>query len=178
MNPKQTLRETLLKKRRSLSVERQKEARDKILRELYPRLEPFSVILSFASKEEEVDLWPLNAKLAEEGRLALPYTEDDRTLTPYLVKDIVADLKAHTKWKVREPVPTLCLAVDHLSAILVPGLGFDQGKHRLGYGVGCYDRLLATQSCPSIGVGFKEQFLERPIPTDSHDIPLKEILLF
>ena len=84
------------------------------------------------------------------------------------------------KWQVLEPDPKRCprVAVEEVEIIIVPGLAFDRGHGRLGYGKGHYDRFLMHLSCLLIGVGFKEQLLEEPFLHEKHDIPLTEIYLF
>ncbi len=59
--------------------------------------------------------------------------------------------------------------------IIVPMLGFDRSGHRLGYGKGYYDRLLASSPTPSIGVAFATQELAE-LPHAPHDIPLDWIV--
>ncbi|MDR1775817.1 MAG: 5-formyltetrahydrofolate cyclo-ligase [Actinomycetes bacterium] len=63
---------------------------------------------------------------------------------------------------------------DRLDVILVPGLAFDRAGHRLGYGKGYYDRLLAMrppgQTRPvTIGISYDETLFQA-LPTDPHDI--------
>lgn len=99
----------------------------------------------------EIDLNPLNQLLSSEGRLFL---------VPYTLEALIH-------------VP-----LSKVDCILVPGLGFDREKYRLGYGKGYYDRFLAqVGEIPTIGVGFKEQFCEELLPRDPWDIPVKELLL-
>jgi 5-formyltetrahydrofolate cyclo-ligase len=81
-----------------------------------------------------------------------------------------------------EPDPTLAPALDmqeasHICA-LIPGLAFDKQHHRLGYGKGHFDQLLANTSCKTIGIGFKEQLLEEMLPVESHDQKLDDVMLF
>jgi 5-formyltetrahydrofolate cyclo-ligase len=65
---------------------------------------------------------------------------------------------------------------DDFDVIIVPMLGFDKALHRIGYGGGYYDRFLATQpSAKTIGVCFEQGKLEH-IPTEPHDITLKQII--
>lgn len=180
MSPKHELRRILIEKRLDISPYRRQEAREKAEKVLSARLKPFARVLSFASKEEEIDLWPLNAHLAQEGKLLLTKVMPDDILTPFHVKDLERDLSETGRWKLKEPLPKQCpaLPLDQIDCVLVPGLGFDNRRHRLGYGMGHFDRFLAHLSCPFFGVGFQEQFVEEPLPTEPHDIALTEIFLF
>lgn len=64
-----------------------------------------------------------------------------------------------------------------LDMIVVPLVAFDQTGARLGYGGGCYDRYLPTLSpaCQIIGIAFDEQRVDH-VPTDTHDLPLPNIV--
>ena len=66
---------------------------------------------------------------------------------------------------------------DMLGMIIVPLVAFDRTGARLGYGGGCYDRYLPTlsASCHIIGIAFEEQRVDR-VPTDTHDLPLPNII--
>jgi len=60
--------------------------------------------------------------------------------------------------------------------ILVPGIGFDKNGHRLGHGMGYYDKLLENVNHSWIvGLAFEFQILET-IPTEKHDIPVNKII--
>jgi 5-formyltetrahydrofolate cyclo-ligase len=61
--------------------------------------------------------------------------------------------------------------------ILVPVVGFDQQRYRLGYGDGFYDRTLAVMSGKpySIGIGYDDLLLETIYP-QPHDIPMDVIV--
>ena len=180
MKSKEEVRKKLLELRQNISQERRKEARQSLLEVLYPHLQSFSRILSFASKEDEIDLWPLNSKLAKEGRLLCPRLASATELLPFVVDDFKTQLVMNPKWNVLEPDPDLCptVAFDHISCVLVPGIGFDANNQRLGYGKGHYDRFLAKLKCPFYGIGFNEQHLTAPIPVKTHDVPLTEVYLF
>jgi len=179
MNRKHQLRRLLIEKRLFVSVQRRNEARQKLLKELLPKLEGFSFVLSFASKQEEIDLWPLNEHLAHQKRLVLPRIEDSE-IVPYSVHDIHHDLEETGHWKILEPASCHCqkIPLKKLGCVLVPGLGFDSKHHRLGYGKGYFDRFLKQVSCPVFGVGFNEQRLEELIPVEPHDVPLTKVYLF
>ncbi len=61
--------------------------------------------------------------------------------------------------------------------LLVPGLAFDDGGHRIGYGRGFYDALLARlpEDVLTVGVGFEAQ-MHLPVPVDPHDWPVQALL--
>ena len=63
-----------------------------------------------------------------------------------------------------------------LDVIIVPMLGFDENLHRIGYGGGYYDRLLAAHPrALRIGVCYESGKVEQ-IPIEPHDIPLNLII--
>lgn len=176
---KQARRNKLKAIRDGIPPQRRKEASERTCAEIIGLLEPEGFILSFPSFGSEIDLWPLNQELAHRGRLVLPRISG-KDLILYQV-DHLTHLEPHT-WGQLEPVPSLCRQVDLnlIEIVLVPGLAFDLNtKHRLGYGGGHYDRLLAT-GLPGLqkwGVGFREQAMDG-LPSEAHDIVMDEILVF
>ncbi len=64
-----------------------------------------------------------------------------------------------------------------LDMIIVPLVAFDRAGARLGYGGGCYDRYLPTVApeCQIVGIAFDEQRVDH-VPTDTHDLPLPNIV--
>lgn len=61
--------------------------------------------------------------------------------------------------------------------LLVPGLAFNDQGHRLGYGRGFYDALLANlpEGVLTVGVGFEAQ-MHLPVPVEPHDWPVQALL--
>lgn len=60
-------------------------------------------------------------------------------------------------------------------ALLIPCLGFNPQKFRLGYGGGFYDRTLANLPCPiSIGIAYSD--LCKTFDVEEHDIPMDIII--
>ncbi len=109
-------------------------------------------ILSFTPVGSEIDLNPLNDYLKARGLLFL---------VPYKIDSIIE------------------APLSEIDCILVPALGFDRERYRLGYGKGYYDRFLAAVGeIATIGVGFKEQLCDELLPRDPWDVPVKELLLF
>ena len=173
---KEELRAELKKARRELSEERRNEASNALLTSLFPSLAPYKTVLSFASLPEEVDTTPLNRFLAKIGRLLLPKVEGT-SLKIYRVHNL--DHLCPSRFGLLEP-SVMCEEVpkEEVGVVLVPGLAFDHTHHRIGYGKGYYDRLLASiPHCSTIGLGFKEQLLET-LPTEPTDFPLTTLSLF
>jgi 5-formyltetrahydrofolate cyclo-ligase len=61
--------------------------------------------------------------------------------------------------------------------VVVPGLAFAAGGHRLGQGGGWYDRFLSNvrSDCVTIGVAFAAQVLDE-LPIEAHDVALDVIV--
>lgn len=122
------------------------------------------MVASFASFGDEIDLWPINEGLAQEGRLLLPKIVGQELLFCSVAQ--LKDLKL-SAWGILEPTAQSYAGM--IDAILVPGLAFDRNGHRLGYGKGYYDRFLNTFNGQKIGVGFKEQMTDS-LPAEAHDV--------
>lgn len=77
-----------------------------------------------------------------------------------------------------EPHPDSPTLQPHeVDLILVPSVGCDVQRYRLGYGGGFYDRLLSSQewaSKPTIGIVFEFAYLPQ-LPVDPWDKPLHSI---
>jgi 5-formyltetrahydrofolate cyclo-ligase len=64
------------------------------------------------------------------------------------------------------------VAAKDLDLIIVPGVAFDKSGHRVGYGGGVFDRLLASApQAVRIGLGFECQITTR-LPSQKLDEPL------
>ncbi|HSW73355.1 MAG TPA: 5-formyltetrahydrofolate cyclo-ligase [Chlamydiales bacterium] len=170
---KNNLRKEYLKIRETLSQKRRKEASLKAMELLTQDLP----ILSFASFKNEIDLWPLNHELAKRRQLLLPKMTKEG-LTIYWVDDIQKLIPTNNGLLEPDPNNSLIFSSEKQLLALIPGVAFDQKKHRLGFGKGYYDRFL--KSAPYVtkwGVGFKEQ-LSLDLPIEDHDVRMDKLLLF
>jgi 5-formyltetrahydrofolate cyclo-ligase len=107
--------------------------------------------------------------------IALPKVKG-KDLEIYLVNNLEKDLEVGS-FQVKEPNDN-CERVDAAPpVILVPGLAFDRNtNHRLGYGGGFYDQLLArSTSSQTIGVCFEFQLVDA-LPRELHDMPVDSIV--
>ena len=58
--------------------------------------------------------------------------------------------------------------------VIVPALAFDRSGYRLGYGGGYYDRMLASASCPCVGLAFHDLLVET-LPREEWDRPVSDV---
>lgn len=73
---------------------------------------------------------------------------------------------------VSEPQGQTIMSPERLDLIVVPGIGFDRQGHRIGYGLGYYDRALAACiNADFIGLAYSFQVVDR-LPEEKHDIRL------
>ena len=72
------------------------------------------------------------------------------------------------------PAGTSQVPREAVSAAVLPGLAFDLGGRRLGYGGGFYDRLLAGWTVPTIGMT-PAGLLVPQLPAEPHDVPMEFI---
>ena len=176
MNQKAEIRKSFLALRDSLSQARRLEASNLAYHELAKIDSKY--ILSFFSFGSEIDLYPFNCLLAEQGRLILP-KRNGQELELYRVKDLFNDLEI-ISLGLREPIAPRCEKIDPTSIdlALIPGITFDSDRFRLGFGKGHYDRFLAKHKLKTMGIGFREQLIETLLPKDEWDVPLDTLSLF
>ena len=144
-----------------------------------PTFQNADVVLAYASFGTELQTDELLRRVLDDGRvLVLPRVEGGG-LGLYEVRDLASDLAPGTGG-IREPVPDQCPAVDRggVGFALIPGVAFDRGGRRLGYGGGFYDRLLAgglPGGTPLVSGAFEVQILDE-VPTDPHDAPVDVVV--
>ncbi len=177
MKRKQELRSFYRARRESLLPEARKLQSFRVEKKIFFNLPEKGYVASYYSIKYELNMWHLNERLASEERLVLPFTQNDFSLRLYLVKDLEKDISVDDKG-IPAPDPQRCPEVepDKVKAIIVPGLAFDMDNYRLGYGKGCYDKLLAgLDNVMKIGVTFDECLTEK-LPHTENDVPVDIVL--
>ncbi len=79
-----------------------------------------------------------------------------------------------SRYGIMEPVSDLEYDKSNIDLILVPGLGFDEMKYRIGYGAGYYDRYLQGYSGVTCGLSYQKTFVKTVFPK-IHDISLSYV---
>lgn len=126
--------------------------------------------------------WPLQG----EPDLSAAYAQLERLGARLLLPVVVARDAAleFADWRVGEAMVKDAMGVAvpadlrlraYPAALLVPCLGFNQGRYRLGYGGGFYDRTLARTPRPqTVGIAYAR--LQVAFAADLHDVPLDIVI--
>ena len=169
-------REALIAQRVALPPDKRSTASDSITRRLQALLTTEPRCLGFYWPfRGEYDPRPLARALHAKGiPLALPVVV--AKAQPLIFRPWWPGIKmAHGVWQI--PIPAEGDPVEP-DTLLVPLVGFDANRYRLGYGGGFYDRTIAamTSRPRTIGVGFQCGRL-RTIHPQPYDIPMDEIVV-
>lgn len=162
--------------------EGERVAKNAAIRERLFSLKEFSgvrKVFFYASFGKEVDtIESLKRALREGKTVMLPKIErSDMTLEIYEIDSAEGLEKGYMG------IPEPHVSAEHrrrlrdIELVVVPGVAFDPTGGRLGYGKGCYDRLLAnTRDLPPlVGIAFEEQMVDE-IPSEPHDLKLDIII--
>jgi 5-formyltetrahydrofolate cyclo-ligase len=182
------LREAKLAMRREVLARRdglEARARDAASRAIGERIAALSsfgdartVLLTLAYRSEWDTLPLLRAALAAGKTLAVPRVDASaRMLSLHVLRDPAADVAPGYRGipEPREDSPRI--AAQDIDWVLVPGVAFDHGGHRLGYGGGFYDRLLPLirAGAPRVAGAYDAQLVER-VPAAPHDLTIDAIV--
>lgn len=131
------------------------------------------VVMLFLSSPTEIDTAPLALKAWQEGKsVAVPKVSwNQRRMLPVEITSLATGIT--NTGPVREPIGGKPITLDLIDLVIVPGVGFTPTGHRIGRGMGFYDRFLAQPDFlgVSCGLGFEEQIVQE-LPVLDHDMPL------
>ena len=145
-----------------------------------PELESAKKIMSFVSKEKEVNTFDLMENLLDEGYLLyVPYTiTENNNLGTAQINDLDSELKEgvfgvmEPKKSIRDEEPP-----HDLDIIIVPGAVFTRDGYRIGYGGGYYDSFLNDYGKNALKVGFcYSKFIIDQFPVEEHDIAVDLVI--
>jgi 5-formyltetrahydrofolate cyclo-ligase len=132
------------------------------------------VVMLYLSTSTEVDTAPLALRAWQDGKtVVVPKVSwDQRRMLPVEISSLTAGLTT-TGAGVREPIAGAPIPLNLIDLVIVPGLGFTTDGHRIGRGMGFYDRFLAQSDFIglSCGLAFEEQIVPA-LPVLDHDIAL------
>ena len=172
---KRTLRATVMQVRDALPDAVRQDASQRIAARILALAEyarARSVLLTLPFRSEWDAALVARAALADRKQVIVPRVDAPaRTLALHRLEALGRDIVAGYRG-IPEPRASLALArPDEVELALVPGVAFDAGGARLGYGGGYYDRLLPLLGprVPRIAGAFDEQIVAA-VPTAAHDL--------
>ena len=177
---KKAIRTQMLQLRTALSVAARAERSYRIearLKELHVVRQGSSFALFWPIEAKgEVDLRALDAYLRLLGKEIVYPTLEVRTGTPALARvnhPTELALRGHGFLEPPKEAPL----VQSVDVVFVPGFAFDPSGHRIGYGSGFYDRLLASlpSSTERIGVAFDFQWIPE-VGVSAGDVPVDRVV--
>jgi len=129
-------------------------------------------ILMYYPIHKEVDLRPLLTKYAGQKTFLFPVTHRySMEVRPYDGEDMMR------RGRLGVPEPQTKTWKGPIDLILVPGVVFDQHRHRIGRGGGYYDKYLAKHHhVKKIGVCYSFQLKKHSIPHSSLDQKMDRIV--
>lgn len=178
---KQEIRKRVLALRRSLRAEEVEARSSRVLAGLTESgvLVEKRVVAIYAAADNEVRTRPLFDRLKVQGRtVVLPRV---RGRGPELDFYPVSDWSVLRSSGLGIPEPPgkgEPMPAEVFDLVIVPGVAFDAEGGRLGYGMGCYDRVLGRlrPEVPRVGIGYDFQLVDR-LPVEPHDLPLTLIVV-
>ncbi len=143
-----------------------------------PEFAAARVVMLYLSTPQEVDTAPLALRAWQDGKtVAVPKVSwDQRRMLPIEIASLQTGL-AKTGQGIIEPVSGNPIPTDFIDLVIVPGLGFTPTGHRIGRGMGFYDRFLAQPEFIglSCGLAFDDQIVPQ-LPVLDHDVPLSMLV--
>ena len=176
------LRTQLLRQLKQQEEDARRQRSEAIRRKVF-RLTAFrraKTVCCYVALPYEVQTWRLiEEMLLKKKRVVVPVVRPrSKRLALSEVRDPAAEL-APGAFGVFEPKRSARRAVPprDLDLVLVPGIAFDRRGHRLGHGLGYFDRFLARlpKDTPTVGLAYRFQLVDR-LPAASHDRAVQTVL--
>jgi 5-formyltetrahydrofolate cyclo-ligase len=177
---KQTLRQALLARRRSLSIDFIKIGSAKI-NEWLCSWAPFQnarTVMTFLSMPDEPQMDEMISLTLQSGKtVCVPHL---RSVYGYMDASRLTGtgdlVPGRLGLRVPNPDKIDIVSPGDIDLILVPGVVFDLTGQRIGMGAGYYDRfLIAAPQAMLVGVAWRFQLIAE-IPQEKHDIPMHWIV--
>ena len=139
-----------------------------------PEVRRAKTVMLFSTFGSEVPTGSLIRRLHERGVVvALPRIEN-ADLVP--VAYVPGDPTSTTSFGAQEPVGGTPLDPASIDVVAVPGVAFDRGGRRIGYGGGYYDRFLRGLPAFTVALAFDLQVADEALPTGRFDLPVQAVV--
>lgn len=177
---KKQLRKTLIQIRSDIPEELRESKSHKIVdqiltSEAYRKAE---ILFCFYPFRDEIRIdYLFEQALTDNKRIAFPVCLSPGHMESFVPQDLYKMAKDSYGIPAPDPQRDQKIEPEDLDLVIVPLLGFDRRRYRIGYGAGFYDRYLPrlSREADIIGVAFSEQEVPK-IPHDQYDFVLPAIL--
>ena len=121
----------------------------------------------------------IRSEVATSGIFAAAVQAGKQVLYPRTVGTTLEFVKVETlealessRFGICEPRMGEAFPLTKVDLVVLPGVAFDEKGIRLGYGLGCYDRVFAAADRPTlVGLAYDFQVVAS-LPREEHDIPV------
>lgn len=144
---------------------------------LAERLPPGAIVATYAAKGSEVETSRIDGFARAHGWV-VAYPRVDGSARSLAFHAVSPEQLAPSRFGLREPsADAAAVAIDEITAFVVPGLAFDRSGGRIGWGRGHYDATFAAASDAAlrIGLAFECQLVEQ-VAREPHDVALHTII--
>ncbi len=177
---KARLRKLMLEKRRLLDPGEVQQGSAAVMDNLKSSglLENCGLFALYASAGGEVNTRPLFEELVERGKIVVLPRVRGRGPEIDFFQASDWDALETSSFGIPEPVPSAePVPPGEFDFVLVPGVAFDRRGARLGFGMGCYDRVLEKirPGTPAVGVAYDFQVVDE-VPAEPHDVFLTAVV--
>lgn len=133
-----------------------------------PEFQEASCIYAYVDYNKEVSTREIIKKAWEEGkRVAVPKVTGPHEMKYYYLEDFFQLKPGYFQIPEPEDCPE---AAEEDAFLIVPGVAFDENRHRAGYGQGFYDRYLAAhRKHKTAAIAFEFQIVGE-VPAEDTDI--------
>ncbi len=170
---KNQIRKQNKEKRRAMSKDEAREKSSAAARaftewDIYKNSKQIMVYLPLGNETDTKDV--VLAAFRDGKRLVLPVT-DAKTgiITPCIYEKDTKLIKG--AFSVSEPASIVPADMSKTDVVLVPGIAFDKSGNRVGFGKGCYDRLLKDATAIKVGYCYDFQVCDE-IPACEYDVKM------
>lgn len=162
---KKQLRLQYLKSLKNVSQEQKKQWDESIFQQFVKSeyFHDYDTIALYFSLPYEVDtIRIIEFLLTNNKKVALPRMAD-QTLVFYYINSL-DDLVVDNQWQIKQPKSSNQVAdVKELELIILPLVGFNEKKYRLGHGKGYYDRFLVNANFKALKLVLAYKIQEIPL---------------
>lgn len=170
---KERIRKSMLKMRKSVSqsevLEKSNLIQLNVLRSNHFAIsESLGVYLPIDNEVRTQEI--IQRGLDSAKKVALPSIESNRMRFYQLDDSLLRESSLVIgKFRIREPHKRGA-EITKLDLLIVPGIAFDYGGARIGYGRGYFDRYITNAKASfSLGLGYQFQLVSRPLPQSNLD---------